>query len=188
MLRRRMVFVLVVACVVGGCWLAQALSQQRPAERQQPGPEARQGDRRARMEQFRRRAQEQMREGLGATEAEWKVLQPRIEKVQQLQRQARGGFRAFGRRVGRRGRRPGEGQRPEAAQERQQTEVEKKTEALRNLLDDKASGAGAIKAALEALRQAREKAQRDLAAAQKELQGVVTMRQEAQLVLMGTLN
>ena len=188
MLRRRMVLVLVVVSVVGGCWLAQALSQQRPGERQQPAPDARRGDRRARMEQVRRRMQEQMRERLGATEAEWKALQPRVEKVQQLPRQARGGFRGFGARAGRRARRPGEGQRPEAAPVREQTEVEKKTEALRNLLDDKASGAGAIKAALGALRQARQKAQRDLAAAQKELQSVVTMRQEAQLVLMGILS
>lgn len=187
MLRRRMVLVLVVASVVGACWLAQALSQQRPGERQQPGAEARRGDRRARMEQFRLRMQERMREQLGASQEEWKVLQPRIEKVQQLQRQVRGGFRAFGRRMGRRGRRPGEGQRPEGAAEREQTEVEKKTEALRNLLEDEASGAGAIKAALGALRKARQKAQQELVAARKQLRGVVTVRQEAQLVLMGML-
>lgn len=187
MLRRRVMLVLVAAGVVGACWLAEALSQQ--AGQQRPGDQARQrGDRRQRMEQFRLRRQEQMREQLGATEEEWKVLQPRIEKVQQLQRDSRSGFGAFGgRAAGRRARRPGEAQQPEAAPERQQSEVEKKTEALRNLLDDKASGAPAIKAALDALRKARQNAQLELAAARKELRSIVSVRQEAQLVLMGTL-
>jgi len=137
------------------------------------------------MEEFRRRMSDRMREQLGATEEEWKVLQPRIEKVQQLQRQGRGGFGGRGGRG--RGGRPGEARRPEGAPEREQPEVEKKTEALRSLLDDKASGAGAIKAALDALRRAREQAQKDLAVARKELQGVCTMRQEARFVLMGLL-
>jgi chromosome segregation ATPase len=177
------VLVVVAASVIGGCWLVQALAQQ-----ERPRDQARQpGDRRARMEEFRRRAQERMREQLGATEEEWKVLQPRIEKVQQLQRQARGGFRGVGARTGRRAQRPGEAQRPEGAPVREQSEVEKKTEALRNLLDDKASGAPAIKAALAALRTARQKAQQELAAARKELRSIVSVRQEAQLVLMGML-
>lgn len=196
MLRRRVVLVLVAATVVVGFWLTQALSQQTPPDRQRPGAQARQrGDRSQRMEEFRRRAQERMREQLGATEQEWKVLQPRLEKVQQLQRQTRGGFGAFGgaRGQARRGRRAGAAQppgaqRPEGAPEREQSDVEKKTEALRNLLDDEASAAGAIKAALGALRQAREKAQKDLAAARQELRQVVTVRQEARLVLMGTLD
>ena len=184
MLRRRMVLVLVAASVIGGCWLVRALAQE-----ERPRDETRQrGDRESRMQEFRQRMQEQMRERLGLTEEEWKAIQPRIEKVQQLQRQTRGGVARFGARGDRGGRRPAEGQRPEGAPEREQTEVQKKTEALRNLLEDKATGAEAIKAALEALRQAKLKAQQDLAAAQKELQGVVTMRQEAQLVLMGMLN
>ena len=189
MLGRRVVLVLVAASVVGGCWLVQALAQQRPGDRERPEAQARQrGDRRGRMEQFRQRMQERMREQLGASQEEWKVLQPRIEKVQQLQRQARGGFRGFGARAGRRARRPGEGQRPEAAAPvREQSEVEKKTEALRSLLDDETSGAPAIKAALDALRKARQQAQKELAAARKALREVVTVRQEARLVLMGTL-
>jgi len=181
MSRRKAVVVGMAGVVLGGLWAAQALSQQ-PREGQR-----REGDRRQRMEEFRRRMQERMRERLGATEAEWKVLQPRIEKVQQLQRATRGGFRiGMGGRRG--GRRPGgEAQREGDAPQREQSEIEKKSEALRNLLDDQNSAAQAIKAALDALRRAREEAQQDLAAARKELRGVVTVRQEAQLVLMGLL-
>lgn len=181
MLRRRVVLVLVAVSVIGACWLTQALSQQRRQEGQ-TGDQAR-TDRAGRMEQFRQRMQERMREQLGANEQEWKVLQPRIDKVQQLQRDSRGGFRG---RMGRGGRRGGEAQ-PAAATERQLSDVQKKTEALRSLLDDEAAGAGAIKAAMDALRKARAQAQKDLAAARKELQGVVSVRQEGRLVLMGIL-
>ena len=195
MLRRRIVLGLVVASLVGGFWLVQALAQQeRPRDETRQRPERRRdetrqrGDREARMQEFRQRMQDRMRERLGASEEEWKVLQPRIEKVQQLQRQTRGGSARFAGRIGRRGRRPANEQRPEGAPEREQTEVQKKTEALRNLLEDEASGPEAVKAALEALRKARQKAQQDLAAAQKELKEVVTMRQEAQLLLMGIVD
>ena len=185
MLRRGMVLMLACAGVIGGLWLAQGLSQQGPRERARPGAEARpRGNRADRMAEFQRRRDERMRETLGATEAEWtKVLKPRIDKVQQLQRQTRGGF------AGARGRRrqPAEGAAEGAAQP-EQSDVEKKTQALRNLLDDKASGAPAIKAALGALRKARETAQKELEAARKKLQEVVTVRQEAQLVLTGVLN
>ena len=137
---------------------------------------------RRRFEDFRKRMSDRMREQLGASEEEWKVLQPRIEKVQTLQRQGRGGFGGRGR-----GRRPGGDRRAEGDAQRDRPDVEKKSEALRNLLEDKASQAGAIKAALGALRKARVKAAQELATARKALREVVTVRQEAQLVLMGTL-
>ncbi len=183
MLRRKVVLMLVMVVAVGGCWLAQALSQQAGGE------DDRAAERRRRMEEFRQRRSEQMREQLGANQEEWtKVLQPRIEKVQQLQRQSRGGFRGMRGGRGRRGGRRGGGERPAAgAPQREQSDVEKKTEALRKLLEDKASNANAVKAALDALRKARAKAAADLAAARKELRGVVTVRQEAQLVLLGLL-
>jgi hypothetical protein len=203
MLQRRMVLLgVVLAVLIGAGWLADAMAQPRRPGQDRPGGEARpgrdrgardrgrgdRGDWQARMEEFRRRMSDRMREQLGATEEEWKVLQPRVEKVQQLQRQGRGGFRGgFGGRTRGRGGRPGE-ERPEAAApEREMPEVEKKTEALRSLLDDQASGAQAIRAALTALRQARDKAERELEAARKELREVVTMRQEARLVLMNIL-
>ena len=45
-----------------------------------------------------------------------------------------------------------------------------------------------IKSKLTVLRKAREKAKRELAKAQKELSELLTVRQEAQLVLMGLLD
>ena len=190
MLRARVVLVLVMAGIIGACWLSQAISQQADNEGQGRGDRQRDrgGDRSQRMEEFRKRMAERMREQLGASEEEWKALQPKIEKVQQAMRQTRGGFASFGRGAGRSDRRPAEGQRPEARQERERSDVEKKTEALRSLLEDKASGADAIKGALDALRQAREKAQQELAAARKDLRSIVTVRQEAQLVLIGILD
>jgi len=202
MLQRRMVLLgVLLAVLIGVGWLADAVAQPRRPGGDRPGGEARpgrdrgardrgprdRGDWQARMEEFRRRMSDRMREQLGATEEEWKVLQPRIEKVQRLQRQGRGGFRGFGFRGRGRGGRPGEARQPGGAPEREMPEVEKKTEALRSLLDDEASGAQAIRAALTALRQARDKARRELEAARKELREVVTMRQEARLVLMGIL-
>lgn len=184
MLRRRMLWALVAAAVAGSWWVGSAISQPggRRGRDRRWNPE----DMRRRMEEFRRRGQERMREQLGASEEEWKVLLPLIEKVQQLQQQQQqGGGTRFGDPFGRRGRRPGDRRSDE--DEAKRPEVEKKTEALRSLLEDEVSGAGAIKAALDALRKARLQAEQELAKARKELQQVVTVRQEAQLVLMGIL-
>jgi len=169
MWRRTVVTFLTAAVLAGTLWVGLAIAQEPAREGRGPRDP----------EQMRQQTAERMRESFGATEDEWKVLGPRIEKVQQLMRQSRGS---------RFGRRPGEGRRAEDAPEREQSEVEKKAEALRSLLDDEASGAEAITAALDALRKAREKAQEDLAAARKELREVVTARQEARLVLMGILD
>lgn len=179
MSQHKRVLVMLAAVAVGSLiFIGQAISQEERQPRRQPRGQRDPNQMRARMEQFRQRAAERMKERLGVKDEEWKVLQPRIEKVQQLQRQARGGMGGRFRR-----RRPDPG---DAA--REQSEVEKKTEALTSLLDDEASGAPAIKAALGALRKARQKVQQELAAARKELRGVVTVRQEARMVLMGILD
>lgn len=200
-MRKVIGLMLAVVMVLG----SQALAQPKdppPKEGDQARPA---GDRRGRdrdrprnreewekrMQEFRKRMDDRMRESFGASEEEWKVLKPRIDKVRELQRQGRGGFRGgfmFGSGRGR-GRRPGGDSRgrPEGAPEREQSQVEKKTQALRSMLEDKAAGAQAIKAALTALRKAREQSAAQLAAAQKSLREVLTMRQEAQCVLMGLL-
>jgi len=187
-MRRCTVVMCLATLVVGAVCVGQAICEEPRREgRGQRSPE----EWRQRMEEFRKRMEDRIRERLGTTEEEWKVLQPRMDKVQQLMRQSRGGFRGmlsmFGR--GGRGRRGGgEDRRPEGTPEREQSDVEKKTEALRSLLEDETSSAGSIKAALGALRKARQKTQDDLAIARKELREVVTARQEAQLVLMGLLD
>lgn len=141
-----------------------------------------------RMEEFRAQAGQRMKERLGCTDEEWKVLEGRVEAVRTAQNNLRGGGAAapgFGGQFGGRQVAPPRGERPGAPEP---SEVVKKTEALRTLLDSEAPKADAIKTALADLRAARKKAQQDLTAAQKSLRdGVKQPRQEAMLVLMGLL-
>ena len=186
MWRRTVMLSLTGVLVLGILGLGQALAQESPDRRRGPrDPE----EMRQRIEQFRQQMSDRMREQLGATVDEWKILQPRIEKVQQLQRQSRGGFRGmlgFDRGLGGRGGPPD--RRREGEAERERSDIEKKSEALRSLLEDESASADSIKAALDALRKARANAQKELAAARKELREVVTSKQEAQFVLIGILD
>jgi len=131
---------------------------------------------------MRERMLERVKEVLAPTDEEWKVLEPKIGKVQELSLQAsiRGGM-AFMR--GRRGDRP---QPPEEAPEL--TGVEKAVEQLRTALDSEEAKPEELKEKLTALREAREKSKQELAEAQQALRELVTLRQEAQLVLMGLLD
>jgi chromosome segregation ATPase len=98
-------------------------------------------------------------------------------KVNTLSMPLRGGM--FGR-GGRRG-----GQDTAAAD---QTPLEKAQAQLRTTLENTSATPEQVKKDLTALREAKEKAKQELAAAQKELQKVVTVKQEANLVLMGLLD
>ena len=193
---RHTVVMYLAAVLIGAVCVGQAIAAEgRPPpppgqERGRGGPRSPE-EWRQRMEEFRTRIEDQLRERLGATEEEWKVLQPRMDKVQQLMRQSRAGLRGMFGMTGRggRGRRGGDDRQPaEGTTERESSDVEQKTEALQSLLDDETSSAPSIKAALAALRKARQKAQDELAVARKELREVVTARQEAQLVLMTLLD
>ena len=81
---------------------------------------------------------------------------------------------------------PGGG-RP-GAPARELTAVEKAQEQLRTVLDNTTSTPDQIKETLTALRTAREKAKQQLATAQQDLRKIITVRQEAVLVMMGTLD
>jgi len=135
-----------------------------------------------RMAQFREEAAKRMQESLGVTDEEWKLLQPKIDKVQTLSRQLRGQMM---RGMFRRGNRPGAP--AEAAPAAEQTPVEKAAAALQQLVDNKDAKPEDVKAALEAYRAARAKTLTELQTAQKELKEVVTAQQEAKLVLAGIL-
>lgn len=127
--------------------------------------------------QMRQRMMDRMKEQLGATDDEWKVLLPKLEKVMEAQRNARGG--AFGGMMGGRGGRGGD-QAPT-------TTLGKAAQELRATLENKDAKADDIAAKLKAYRTARDEAQAELAKAQKDLKEVLTLRQEAQLTLSGTL-
>lgn len=135
--------------------------------------------------QFRQRIMDRLKEQLGATDDEMAALGPKIEKVMQLQRDASGGgMRGM---FGRRGGQGGPGGPPGGASTANESPVRQKAAELRETLDNKDAKPDEIKAKLDALRAARAQAKQDLAAAQQELKGLLTQRQEAVLVEMGML-
>jgi hypothetical protein len=98
-----------------------------------------------------------------------------------IQRETRTGGMGFMWR-GRRGR----GGQPETPEE-EQSAVQKAASDLQTTLEDENAPAETIKAQLTAYRKAREEARVELAKAQEQLREVLTVRQEAQLVLAGML-
>jgi hypothetical protein len=166
---------------------AGAQEQPRPGG-DRGGDRNRGGDRSGedRMAEFRQRMAERMKEVMGATDAEWQVLQPKIDKVQQLQQAAssRGGMGMMFSRGGDQDRGRDGGSRSSDAST---TPVQQKSRDLQASLDNKEAKPEELKAKLAALREARQKAKADLTKAQEELRELLTVRQEAVLVMMGTL-
>jgi hypothetical protein len=128
-----------------------------------------------------------LKETLGATEAQWKILEPQLAKVMALSRETgarpRPGFGPGGRRGG-----PDAGHGPEVQGPQPMSELAKATEALETTLDDPQTPAEEIRAALKALRVIRRRGKQQLSEARAVLLGLVAPRQEAQLVLMGILD
>ena len=194
MLKRKVMFgsmVCLVSIILASLVLAAPTEEPR-------GRGGRGGGQRMNRDQMRARMVERMKEQLGAKDEEWKVIEPRLRKVMDLSRQA-GGFGRRGRgmfsgqggqRGGPRDRGPGRdpGERPDRAPDREMTAVEKAGDDLQKVLDSASAKPEEIKAKLTALRTAREKAKKELAEAQKELQQILTVKQEATLVLAEMLN
>jgi hypothetical protein len=115
-----------------------------------------------------------IREQLAANDAEWKVLQPKIQKVLLLLAaasppgQSAGMSMMLGAPVG-------------------VSPVAKATKDLRAALKDPHTSEEAFGTRLRAWREAHEKAKADLATAQKDLTDVLTIRQEAALMQMGLI-
>jgi hypothetical protein len=167
----------MLTAVIAGALLcaAVALAQQR-------GQGARGGRGRFDPEQMRQRMMERMKETLGATDEEWTVIEPRLVKVQTLSRDARAG--GLGAMFGRRWRRA----RGEAAEDQEQTPVQKAADGLRAALEEDEPDVEQVKMKLTAYRQARETVRQELAKAQEKLREVLSVEQEAHLVLMGLLD
>jgi hypothetical protein len=122
-----------------------------------------------------------IKERLGASDDEWKVISPKVEKVMTAQRDARGGGGfGFGGRGGRRGGGGGGDQQPT-------TETGKASADLQAALENKDTPADEIAKKLAAFREARDKGRAALQASQKELKEILTQRQEAVMVSMGML-
>jgi hypothetical protein len=149
-------------------------------------------------EQFRQRIAERMKEVLGANDEEWGVIQPKLEKVMTLQRQSAGG-RGMGMLFGggRGGRGQGGGDRGQGGDRgdrgprggpfgEDDSAVSQRSRELQQAVESNASS-DELKTKLAALREARAKAREDLTKAQAELRELLTMKQEAALVMMGML-
>lgn len=142
-------------------------------------------------QQFFKRMQQRMldriKKQLKVNDQVWSVLKPRVQKVQQLVFQNRmmhfmggpGGPR--GRFRGRRGRGPG-------MFNQSANPVIKAEMKLRKVLQNSNASASEIKSALAGLRQAKADAKAKLNAARQNLRQLLTVRQEAVLVLDGLLN
>lgn len=148
--------------------------------------------------QMRQRFADRMKEQLAVNDDEWKALQPKIEQVQQLRRDAsaRAFFFGPGGPGGPGGPPPGFGGGPGGPggprggpdADRPPTPVQQKLNDLRETLDNKDAKPDDIKAKLAAFRDARDKARADLAKAQEDLRGLLTVRQESVMVMMGMLD
>ena len=178
-MRRSALFVSVITLAMMGGMAVPALAQQNPAGGQNAGGQN-PGGPGGRMDpaQFRERMLNRIKEALGATDEEWKALQPKVEKVQQEQMQSMAG--RFGGR-----RRPGG---EDANANRPANPVADAARDLQPLLENKDATAEQIKVKLQALRDARTKAKEELTKAQNELREILTQRQEAVLVSMGMLD
>jgi len=139
-----------------------------------------------------RQMNDRMKVLLGATDDEWKLLQPQIEKVQTLQRTAaprNGRSLLFSDGNGDNGGRGGRGGR--GAQQPDNTPpsaVEERSKELTAAIQNKDTKPEEYKAKLAAFREARNQAKADLTKAQESLREVVTVRQEAVLVELGLLD
>ena len=211
-------FLGVVVAGAALLWMASpSFGQAAPGQPAQPGQQGQQGQQGQRggrnrgqngqngqqrdPQQFRQQFQDRMREALGATPDEWAVLQPKIEKVQQLQRAAsigRGGMAALFRNnnnatdpnanPGGRGNRGNRGQGGNGANPNDPpSPVATKAQELQTTLQNKDTPPDELKQKLAELRQVRTKAKADLSKAQEELREIVTVRQESVLVTMSIL-
>ena len=127
---------------------------------------------------MREMMQTRLKEQMGATDDEWKALQPKVEELQKVQESTRGSMRSLFRRPG--------GSTP-PADDATKTDIQRKTDALKALVDAKDSDPKAIQDALKALRDEREKNKTATKKAQDGLKELLTAKQEAILVMYGML-
>jgi hypothetical protein len=152
------------------------------------------------MEGFRQRMNDRIKAELKASDDEWAVIQPLLEKVQTAQmatmtgRFGFGGGRHGGRGPGGPGGSPGaDGASPSpnggnGGENRPPRPTSPEADALKAALASDATSSDEIKTKLQALRDARKKAQDNLEDARENLKKVLTLRQEATLVQMGLLD
>ncbi len=136
------------------------------------------------MQMMQQRMLDRIKKQLKVSNDVWAVLKPRVQKLQQMEFQNRMSHFMGG--PG--GRRFGPGRRGPGMFNQTANPVMTAEQNLRKTLQDKNAKPSQIKAALAALSQARKDAKMKLDAAQSDLRQLLTIRQEAVLVLDGLLN
>lgn len=139
-------------------------------------------------EQMRARMMERYREAFEVKDdAEWKLIEGRITKVSDARRDMGGFGRGFGGPGGPGGRRGGEGGDQGGGERRRfGGEPSPEAEALQKAIEAKASN-DEIKTKLAKYRESQKTKQANLEKAQAELRQVLSVKQEANAVLMGLL-
>jgi hypothetical protein len=134
--------------------------------------------------QFQQRMMDRYKESLEITDdAEWKAIQPLIQKVMDARMATMSGM---GRGMFGRGPRPGGDNQGDQGQRRSFGGNNPEADTLQKAIDSKASSAD-LKAALQKYAGARKQKQADLEKAQDDLRKVLTPRQEAIASLSGLL-
>ena len=174
--------VLAVACVLSAVTLAVAQDQPNNGggNQQQPRDHGSRGH--FDPAQMHQQYVNSYKDSLGLSDDEWKVLQPKLDKVMTMARDLRGdrgGFSSHSR--------GGPDQNANSSSQ-PQSAIAKASADLQEALKNKDTPADQIAAKLTAFREAKEKAKQELAAAQKELKELLTARQEAILVTRGYLD
>lgn len=140
-----------------------------------PGQPLSDEEMKALIEKSRQQTDKFNREALGATNDEWKVLGPKFDKVVELQQQIRyAGSVQY----------KVDGTVDENAAK---TDVQKAAAGLLKIAKNKDAKPEDLKDALQAFRRAKTKAAEDLEKARKDLKELLTVRQEATLLLKGIL-
>jgi hypothetical protein len=135
---------------------------------------------------MRERYMTQLKEQLGSPDEEWKLLQPKLDKVLTVQRETRTRGNFGGGRT--RGGNNQDANATPAAPAQPQSAVAAASDDLRKAVADKGTSPEDLSKKIAALREAKEKAKNDLAAAQKELRELLSARQEAVLITNGILD
>ena len=152
-------------------------------------------------EQMQQMMAQRYQELLGMSDEEWAVIGPYVLKVATLSQSTQSrssGMRAMmGSRSSSNRRQDSQDQEADSSQSQSRSQAQRSRssrgsqdenlQALETLLEDENATSDEIKAKLSALRKAREKSKQELAAAQKELRELLTLRQEATLVVQGLL-
>lgn len=139
--------------------------------------------------EMRERMMQAFKESLGASDEEWKAIQPRLEKVMEKQRSVAtgGGFMGMGGFGGRRGGDGAPGGGGGGGGRRGRAEASfPEADALRQAIESGTTEE--IKTKLAAFREARKKREAELRSAREDLRKIVSVKQEAALVSRGILD